>query len=55
MRRSNAGTLYVRLHEVSEPARLHFAEYVRESTRPRVAEDPFPCAYWHQWLTFLEG
>jgi hypothetical protein len=51
------GTRYVRLREVPEPARTHFARRVENETRPLIVEDAEPqgCAYWHQWLYFMHG
>jgi hypothetical protein len=51
------GTNYVRLREIPEPARMHFARRLEGSTCPYVDEDPEPrdCAYWHDWLGFLHG
>lgn len=51
------GTRYVRLREISEPARTHFFRRIANKTRPVIDEDPEPgeCAYWHDWLYFVRG
>ena len=57
MHTTPGGTNYVRLREIPEPARTHFARRLEGSTCPYVHEDPEPrdCAYWHDWIGFLHG
>ncbi|QCP51620.1 hypothetical protein FAZ95_03035 [Trinickia violacea] len=51
------GTQYVRLREIPEPARTHFAQRREGSACPLIAEDAEPrgCAYAHDWFHFLQG
>lgn len=51
------GTKYVRLREIPEPARKHFERRLDGATCPLIEEDQEPrgCAYWHDWLYFLQG
>ncbi|WP_028208570.1 hypothetical protein [Paraburkholderia nodosa] len=51
------GTRYVRLREIPEPVRTHFGHWLDGSTCPLIEEEPEPrdCAYWHDWVYFLQG
>jgi len=57
MHTTRDGTKYVRLREIPEPARTHFSHRIEHRTRPLIDEDaePHDCAYWHDWLYFIQG
>jgi hypothetical protein len=55
--RTSGNTAYVRLREISEPARSLFEKRMTYSTRPVIEEDPQPmdCVYAWDWTDFLAG
>jgi hypothetical protein len=55
--RTSGNTAYVRLREISEPARSLFEKRMTYSARPVIEEDPQPmdCVYAWDWTDFLAG